>query len=185
VILNALGLVAFVVFCMVLGYSIIKLKHAWYASAWRPLAPIISGTVRPNGGDTTWLIGTWKGKPIHARMTPRARDSDSDTYQSFFAVGVVELDGATNWDCEPATGLTSTDPEIRRRLHDAGIAERVQAVGSCMVAYDHQARTLFIGQDMHPRWCPRREEFVVLLDLATDLAIINARVNRREKAVRI
>ena len=177
-ILDALGLIAFVICCMVLGYTIIKLKHARYARAWRPLAPVIGGTVRrePNGGDTTWLIGTWKGNQIHARMTPQVRDPDSDVYQSFFAVGVVELEGAASWDA--TSGLTSDDSEIRRRLDDAGVVERIQAVGYYGVKFDHRARSLFIEQNMHPAWCPRREQFVVLLDLATDLATINAQVNR-------
>jgi hypothetical protein len=179
-ILSALGLVAFVAACFVVGLGVNKLKHARFVRAWQPLVPVIGGTVHQDplgGGASSWLVGTWKGYVVHARMSPDTRSTEASNYRSMFAVGVAEVDGSAHWRAD--SRVRSDDPVIQRQLGEAGVLERMRAAVVQEAMFDRHARTLFIEEDVYPAWCPHRERFIALLDLATDLARINAQVNRR------
>jgi hypothetical protein len=180
-IVTVLGLVVFVYACYRVGLVLNRFKHRRFVRVWQPLIGIINGTVHEDpqgGGATSWLAGQWKGYTIHASMTPNVRSFGYQHHENRFAVGVAEQDGRANWRTI-GRDVSSDDRALEEALRRDGLVRRLEAVGCSSAHFDRHLRYIFINEDTVPEWIPPPERFTVLLDLAVELARINAAANRR------
>jgi hypothetical protein len=193
-VLTVVGLVVFVYLAYRVGKIVNAFKHRGFTRAWQPLVGIIGGKVHEDpqgGGASSWLAGQWKGKTIHARMTPGVRPAtpvgdSSGVLVNQFAVGVAEQKGRSSWTAERGFALTPGAGQIVVKSKDEALAERLRAAGvvalleaaQCGTArFEEHSGYLFVEEDVTPLWIPPPERFTVLLDLAVDLARVQAAVN--------
>jgi hypothetical protein len=191
-ILTVIGLALLLVAAYFVGRVLNQFKHRRFIQAWQPIQPVIDGTVHEDpggGGASSWLVGRWKGRTIHARMTPDVRSGSGDSYshhENRFAVGVADLKGTQDWSVGPSRGtlaLHSDDPLLAERLVNAGALRLVENAGSQTARYSRHERALFLEEDVRPAWIPTEARFRLLLDTAVDLARAheNAAVGRALK----
>lgn len=166
----AAGLVVFVYLAYQAGKVLNRVKHAKFTRVWQPLLLIIGGTVHEDpggGGATSWLVGTYKGRTIHARMAPDVGTQvgiDTVSKENRFAVGVANLPGAQHWRMSyemsvvppgpSAWRIHTDDAGLEDRLRRAGVIELVSPFGQPSVAYNTHEKSLFLEQDIRPHWVP-------------------------------
>lgn len=181
-VLTVIGLIAFVAACVAAGLVLNKFKHRRFTREWQPLIGVIGGEVHEDpqgGGASSWLAGQWKGHTIHARMTPAVREWEWSMHRNLFAVGVAEQDGRLNWRTIAGFSLDMAcdDAAMGERLRQAGVIAKLEQAGRVTAWYERHSRYLFVEEDVAPEWVPPRERFVVLLDLAVELAQLQRQVN--------
>jgi hypothetical protein len=192
--LVVVGLVVFVYLAYQGGKVLNSFKNRGFTRAWQPLVEIINGAVQEDpqgGGASSWLVGQWKGKTIHARMTPNVRSSDSTgdlpgVLQNQFAVGVANQTGRSSWHTDrsfalsPGAGqitVSSKDEALAERLRAAGVVTLLEAAQCAVARFEQHSGYLFVEEEVTPLWIPPPERFIVLLDLAVELARAQAAVN--------
>lgn len=188
------GLVLFVYAAYRVGKIVNGFKHRRFTQDWQPLVAIIGGKVHEDpqgGGASSWLAGRWKGMTIHARMTPEVRrggtaGGSGGALENEFAVGVAEQKGRSSWTAERSSSVSPGGGPIRIASKDAALAERLRAAGVAALLEAAQAATarfephsgyLFVEENVTPLWTPPPERFTVLLDLAVELARVQAAAN--------
>lgn len=177
------GIVGFVYLCYRVGLVINKVKHWRFAREWQPLIGIINGTVHDDpqgGGASSYLVGQWKGETIHAHMSPQVRTYGSDVIENRFSIGVAEQHGHSSWRTVtfPELDLTSDDSAaIADRLRRAGVVALLRNAACVNARFERHSNYLFVEEIVTPLWCPPPERFVVLLDLAVELARAQRDVN--------
>ncbi len=181
-VLTVIGLIAFVALCFAAGLVLNKVKHLRYTRAWQPLIGVIGGTVHEDpqgGGASSWLAGQWKGYTIHARMSPGVRAWEWSIHRNLFAVGVAEQDGRASWRTTGGFSMdvTSEDRGLEERLRGAGVLARLLQASCLDARFERHSRYLFVEEDVAPEWVPPTSRFVVLLDLAVDLAQLQREAN--------
>jgi hypothetical protein len=62
-------------------------------------------------------------------------------------------------------------------LREAGVLALLQGASCVDVRFEHQTRYLYVNEIVTPLWAPPPERFVVLLDLAVELAHVQEGVN--------
>ncbi len=192
-VLAVVGLVVFVYLAYRVGKILNAFKHRRFTQAWQPLIGIVNGKVHEDpqgGGASSWLVGEWKSKTIHARMTPDVRSSDSTgdssgVLENRFAVGVPGQEGRASWSTARGFSLSGTgeitvssaDKALAERLGAAGVVALLEAAQCAGARFDHQSGYLFVEEDVSPLWTPPPARFTVLLDLAVELARLQAAAN--------
>ncbi|MEW5918131.1 MAG: hypothetical protein AB1762_17140 [Gemmatimonadota bacterium] len=179
---TVVGLIVFVYLCYRVGLIINRVKHWRYTRAWQPLVGVIKGTVHEDpqgGGASSYLVGEWKGHAIHARMSPHVTTYGSTVRENRFSVSIPDVDGPASWNTVnfPSLRITSDDMSLAARLRDAGVMELLHNAGSFDVGFEHHSRCLIVNEIVTPLWAPPPERFVVLLDLAVDLARVQRDLN--------
>jgi hypothetical protein len=188
---GAVGLVIFLAFVFGAGLLLSRFKNARYTRSWAELVPVISGVVTNDGGGaaTSWLSGSYRGRPVRAAMVPqRSRYSgESGHHYNYFEVTLLEVAGQHDWSVAYKTPLmgfgaegwhiSAHDPDLAGRLQDAGVIERIAPFGAQEVSYRSHGRQLRYSEDVSPRVAPPPERFVAELELLLALAAINAAVN--------
>ncbi|MCC6317388.1 MAG: hypothetical protein IT361_06800 [Gemmatimonadaceae bacterium] len=182
-----LGVVAFVVLAWRVGLLVNRFKHRRFVRAWQPLVGIIDGVVHEDpqgGGASSYLAGSWKGRTIHARMSPHVRSWEWQHHENRFGVGVANVAGRTSWmttgdarQGERGLGVKSDDHALEERLHAAGVVERLRCIQCHSVHFESFSGYLFLEDTVEPLWAPPPERFVALLDAAVELARIHDQVN--------
>lgn len=189
-VLGAVILAGFLAVLYPAGKLLHRLKHAKFNRDWAPLIPVVGGTVHEDpqgGGATSWLVGTYRGRTIHARMSPDVRPLEVANYENRFAVGVAELDGAAHWRLvhlgaivgvhEAGWKIETDDALLAGRLRGTGILEVLESVGRPDARYNRHERAVFLEVDVRPLRVPPRESFVALLEAAVRVAEVNERLN--------
>lgn len=190
--LTILGLVVFVYLAYRAGKILNAFKHRRFTHAWQPLVGIINGAVHEDpqgGGASSWLAGQWKGNTIHARMTPEVHrggtaGGSAGPLVNEFAVGVADQKGRASWTAERGFALNGKG-DIAINSKDAALAERLRGevvalleAAQCGAArFEHHSGYVFVQEDVTPLWAPPPERFKVLLDLAVEVARVQAAVN--------
>lgn len=186
--ITVVGLIVFVYLCYRAGLIINKIKHWKYTREWQPLIRIIDGTVHQDpqgGGASSYLIGTWKGEAIHARMSPQVRTFGSDVIENRFSLALAGQDGRSSWHTMtfPELDLTSDDdPALAQRLRRAGVVPLLHNAACFNARYEAHTKCLFLEEVVTPLWVPPPQRFIVLLDLAVELARIQRIVNVGQSA---
>jgi hypothetical protein len=181
-IITAVGLIVFVYLCYRVGLIVNKVKHRRFTREWQPLVAVIDGTVHEDpqgGGASSYLVGDWRGHAIHARMSPDVTSYESTVRENRFSIGVADQHGRASWNTLtfPSLRVTSDDALLAERLRDAGVLELLRNAGCFDVRFEHHSHFLFVDEIVTPLWAPPPERFVVLLDLAVDLARVQRDVN--------
>jgi hypothetical protein len=180
--ITVVAIIGFVYLCYRVGLVINKVKHWRFTREWQPLIGIINGTVHEDpqgGGASSYLVGEWKGATIHARMSPQVRTYGSDVIENRFSIGVAEQHGHSSWQTVtfPELALTSDDTALADRLCRAGVVALLRNAACFNARFERHSNYVFIEEIVTPLWCPPPERFVVLLDLAVELAQVQRAVN--------
>lgn len=192
--LTVAGLVVFVYAAYRVGKIVSALKHRRFTQVWQPLAGIIGGKVHEDpqgGGASSWLAGRWKGLTIHARMTPGVRRGGTEggsagALENEFAVGVADQKGRSSWTAERGFSVSSgrgpvkiasKDEALAERLRAAGVPALLEAAQATTARFDHHSGYLFVEEYVTPLLIPPPERFTVLLDVAVELARLQASAN--------
>ncbi|MEZ5402785.1 MAG: hypothetical protein R2729_24125 [Bryobacteraceae bacterium] len=158
------GVVLAIALACVLAAGIVfnRWKNARFARVWKPLQPIIGGTVVEDGGGaaTSWLTGTYRGRRVAASITPGRNRYEHDTgfRYNYFDVTWLDVPGAVAW--------THRDHPEAARI--------VAALGQAEARYDPSAQTLTIIQEMGDEWVPSPAHFEAMLNALVRLAEIHA-----------
>ncbi len=166
-------LAVFLVFVFALGYVIYKFKNRRFTRAWAPLVPLVQGKVTGDGGGgaTSWLSGTYRGKPVRATMIPHRNQysGESGSYYNHFEVALLDVAGRLDWNAEVKTAIlgfgrtgwtiTADDPALVARLEAAGVLSLVARFGEPTVVYQARAKTLQYSEDVTPQWTPAPARF--------------------------
>ena len=182
---SVLGLVVFLFLAYQAGKLLNTFKHRRFTKAWKPLIGIVNGEVHEDplgGGASSWLLGQWKGTTIHARMTPAVRTAQASNHENQFAVGVPEQDGRLNWRADrrgftTSLDVISDDRALEDRLRDAGVLELLNRAKCRTAHFDRSSRYVFVEENVAPLWIPPPERFIVLLDVAVELARVQSTAN--------
>ena len=202
--LGAIGLVLFLAVVFAAGYVFYRFKNARLASEWGPLVAMVNGKVVGDGGGgaTSWLVGTYKGRPIQASIVPdhNMYSSLTDTGSSpserynYFEVALTDVPGAADWRIahgqktlgigQEGWRLQSADPAVEAGLTAANVVALVAAQGTPprhmnlpIVQYQRSQGQLLYRADVSPRRAPTPEQFGQLVDMLLQLMEVNARVN--------
>ncbi len=195
----------FLVFVFAAGVVLYKFKNMRFSKAWQPLVPIINGRVQGDGGGaaTSWLVGAYKAKAVHARMSPNANDvgrsGSSTTGFAYNAFEIVMRDvaGAQDWSMSyhaPYVGsgtlqwrIITKDVALQQRLHEQGVvamiaslghpSSSITAAGLPVMSYSARDQQLCYREDCGPDWLPVPERFREELETVLRVADINAQVN--------
>jgi hypothetical protein len=187
------------------GVLLYKFKNMRFVKAWQPLVPIIGGSIRGDGGGaaTSWLSGTYKGKDVHASMSPNANDSGrSGSTMTGFAFNAFELilrdvPGTQDWSITyhiPLLGgagqewrISTKDTALQERLQAQGIVNLVASLGYPSAAavgaglpvlrYTAREAQLHYREDAGSEWLPTPDRFREELETLLRVASINAQVN--------
>jgi hypothetical protein len=202
ILIGAAILIPFLIVVFAAGLVLNRFKNRKFAAAWRPLVPVIGGTVVDDGGGaaTSWLTGRFEGRPVHASMTPnRNRTSEGGglTY-NYFDVALNDVPGRIGWQIRYAAGgvlpfgkaswyVEADDPAVAERLLRAGVLEMVRPLAEARaipptlatVRYDRGGATLTYCEDAGAQWIPSPERFREQLALLLRLASVNADINPR------
>jgi hypothetical protein len=187
-IVTFIGIVVFVYLCYRVGLLINKVKYWRFTRAWQPLIEVVNGTVHEDpqgGGASSYLVGEWKGFAIHARMSPQVRTYGSDVIENRFVVGVAQQEGRASWRTVmfPELDLTSdSDPALAHDLRRAGVIALLQNAACSSARFEAHTNYLFLDEIVTPLWVPPPERFVVLLDVAVELARVQRDVNAAPNA---
>ena len=158
-------------------------KNRRFATAWAPLVPLINGTVHnDNGGAaTSWLIGTYQGKHVKARIIPgRNRHIEGNDRYNYFDVALLDVPGQQNWRIVYQTALLglghtgwdikTEDQSLRVRLEEMDIMAELARLGTPTIEYSAREHTLLYSEDITPRWVPVPERFQEVLEILLRLA---------------
>lgn len=195
--LGIVSLAVFLVFIFVFGYSISKFKNTRLASAWGPLAGLINGQVTGDGGGaaTSWLSGTYRGRPVVAALSPNLNQHDEGGAKyNYFEVALTELPGRHDWSVayahrvlgigQSGWQVKAEDPALAEALRASAIESLVAPFGETAshlmrptLEYNRRERALRYRTDITPRVAPTPEQFTQLLEMLLSAAEINARLN--------
>jgi hypothetical protein len=191
-VVGVVGLSVFLVLAYAGGRLINAGRHRRFTRDWQPLVPVIGGTVHEDpggGGASSWLVGSFGGRTIHASMSPDIRRGEDSGYENRFSQGVAELDGHESWYLShhaPLFGsgagewsIQAKEDSLAQRLTDAGVIDIARTVGPSTVSFDPHGRILRVEQDIRPLRVPSDARFRQLLDVALQLAVVNERTNAR------
>lgn len=204
IVLGVIGLVVLLAAALGIGLVYYRFKQARFVRAWAPLIELVNGRVRDSegGSDSSWLSGTYQGRPIEAAMIPgrnvHATTSGSDdaggwTY-NYFDVALTGVTGAHDWRVEctrsalnrgqQGWNVVAGAPALQAALEQAGIISLVAALGEPpshwqmpVVEYSHQRRTLRYQADAGKGWLPTKERLRAQLDLLLKLDDLNRQLN--------
>lgn len=199
---GAIGLAIFLVVVFVGGYLLYKFKNARLTNAWGPLVAMVDGKVVGDGGGaaTSWLTGTYKGRPIQASMVPGRNqyssigDNTSNAKYNYFDVALAAIPGKHDWNIQydrsylgvGKTGwrISSRDAALEAALNAAGLLPLIESFGTPpgfyslpTVQYSAREQLLRYGGDNGRQWTPTPEQFVAQLEMLRQLAAINERLN--------
>ena len=96
---GAIGLVIFLVAIAIAGYFLYKFQNARLTNAWGPLVGLVNGKVVGDGGGaaSSWLSGTYQGRPVVAKLAPNINAHSSDgsggIKYNYFDVALTETPG--------------------------------------------------------------------------------------------
>ncbi|HYD51225.1 MAG TPA: hypothetical protein VEA99_01310, partial [Gemmatimonadaceae bacterium] len=171
-----------------------KIKNRRFTRAWQPLLPTLQGAEilpdRGGGAASSWLTGTYRGRPVFAQMTPdvgHGGTSDTAGYENRWDTGLRDLTGGHDWSVQWSTAILgigttgwsfrSDDPALAARLERSAVRALADSLGRGRIAYSARARTLVLHQDIRPLWVPPpdrfRHELDVLLRMADEVAPLN------------
>lgn len=184
-------LIIFLVLVFVAGKLLNEFKNRRFTKAWAPLVPLINGTITHDGGGaaTSWLTGTYRGRPVRASMTPdRNRYYDETGFKyNYFDVALLEVAGKQDWSFvhkSPILGIgqhewkiETQDETLAERLRQAGLYDALRGLSSPTLSYKARERTLLYTKDVTPRWTSTPEEFTQELDILLQVAKINTEAN--------
>lgn len=172
-------LAVFLVCVFAAGLLLRRVKNARFARAWRPLVPVIGGTVVADGGGSasSSLTGRYRGRAVCATMAPqRNRYHDETAFRfNYFDLALLETPGKADWHLKSRP--RSPDSALAQRLHDAGAMAILASIGPAEVAYNARRRTLTLVQEPGPEWVPSPPRFEAQLNVLLRLAELNAAVN--------
>lgn len=184
-------LAIFLIFVFALGKLINVVKNARFTRAWAPLIPILQGKVTGDGGGaaTSWLTGTYRGRPVRASMTPNRNQYQGETghYYNYFDVALLDVPGSGSWSVEYRTGvwglvqegwhIEAKDAALKSRLERSDLLSLLTRFGAPTVRYEARSGALLYSEDVTPLWIPLPERFQQELELLLELAALNAEVN--------
>lgn len=194
---GVIGLILFLAVGLVGGYVLYRFKNRQLTNAWEPLVALVNGKVVGDGGGgaTSWLSGTYKGRPVVASLSPNINQHQEGGFRyNYFDVALGETPGQHDWNIEytrSVLGVGKTGWRVRSRdaaletaLIAAGVADLVAPFGETpshfmrpTLEYNRHERLLRYRTDITPRVAPTPDQFTRLLDLLLQLAEVNARVN--------
>jgi hypothetical protein len=199
ILFGAAILIPFLIAVFAAGLVLNRFKNRRFHAAWRPLVPVIDGTVVDDGGGaaSSWLTGTFEGRRVHASMTPnRSTVPGSALKYNYFELAVGELAGEHNWRVEytlPTFGFGSGEWRIiadelplAQRLERAGVLDIVAGMQAGArpasptlpaVNYLKNAATLTYCEDVGGGWTPAPDRFRHQLALLIQLAAIHTQMN--------
>ena len=199
--LGAIVLVPFLVFIFVAGYFIYKFKNARLTNAWGPLVGLVNGKVVGDGGGGTssWLSGTYQGRPVVAKLAPNINESTTDSTSTgvkynYFDVALTGVPGRHNWAVDygrrvlgvgqSGWRVETKDGALQAALAAAGVTDLVAPFGQPPqhfhlppVQYSRGEQTLRYRADITPALAPTPQQFGQMVELLARLAVINAQVN--------
>jgi hypothetical protein len=196
-ILGAAILIPFLIAVFAAGVLLNRFKNRRFHAAWRPLVPVIDGTVVDDSGGgaaSSWLTGTFQGRRVHAKMAPNLnRSIEGGLKYNRFEVAVDDVPGGSDWQVQYYTSfagvgregwhLEATDASVRERLERSGVLETVKAraggVVTALPTVDYRKResTLVYIEDAGPAWTPSPDRFRDQLALMMELVRLNAEAN--------
>ena len=189
--LGVIVLVPFLVFIFVAGYFIYKFKNARLASAWGPLVGLVNDvTIAGDGGGgaSSWLTGTYRGRPIAAKLAPKLnKHEDGGDHYNYFDVALRQAPGKVDWNVgynrailgmgQSGWQVKAKDATLEAALRAAGVAALVAPFGETLT-YSAREQLLRYQTDITPRVAPMPQEFTALLDMLFQVDEINRRVNQ-------
>jgi len=198
--LGAIVLVPFLVFIFVAGYFIYKFKNRRLTAAWGPLVALVNGQVVGDGGGaaSSWLRGTYQGRPVVAKLAPNLNESTTDGSSgikyNYFDVALTGVPGHHNWAVDfrrSVLGVGKTgwhvetkDGALQGALEAAGVIDLIAPFGQPPqhlhlppVQYSRSEKTLRYRADISPALASSPQQFGQMVAMLTQLAEINARVN--------
>jgi hypothetical protein len=188
-------LIPFMVGVFALGWAINRFKNRRFVTAWRPLVPLIGGTVVEDGGGaaTSWLTGRFEGHRVYASMIPdRNRSQDGGFKYHHFEAALQDVPGRVDWQVEYKAGLLgfgkeswqlqAEDPAVADRLLRAGVIELIRPLAEARavppalptVKYLRRDATISYSEDSGTTWIPSPDRFREQLALLVRLAQLNA-----------
>lgn len=197
ILLGVGGLIIFLAIAGVGGYIFYKFQNARLTDAWGPLVGLVNGQVTGDGGGaaSSWLSGTYQGRPIVAKLAPNLNQhEDGGSKYNYFEVALTETPGAHDWAVEYAhrvLGLgraewrvVTKNPTLQTALEAAGVIDLVAPFGQPpghfvmpTVAYNHREASLRYRADISPAVAPTPQQFEQMMALLVRLAAVNAQVN--------
>lgn len=197
--LGVIVLVPFLVFIFVAGYFIYKFKNARLASAWGPLVGLVNDvTIAGDGGGgaSSWLTGTYRGRPIAAKLAPKLnKHEDGGDHYNYFDVALRQTLGKVDWNVgynrailgmgQSGWQVKAKDATLEAALRAAGVAALVAPFGETpahfigeSLTYSAREQLLRYQTDVTPRVAPTPQEFTAMLDMLFQVDEINRRVNQ-------
>ena len=198
-ILGVIVLVPFLVFIFIAGYFIYKFKNARLTRAWGPLLGLVNdGKVAGDGGGgaSSWLTGTYRGRPIAAKIAPNLNKyEDGGDHYNYFDVALRQTPGKHDWAIDYNRAVLGVgqngwqvktkDPVLEAALRAAGIAALVAPFGETpahfpdgSLAYSAREQLLRYQADITPAVAPTPQAFTAMLDMLFKVDEINRQVNQ-------
>jgi hypothetical protein len=189
------GIAVLAVF-LVVAYAIGKagawFKNRNFTSAWAPLLPVLGDArITSDGGVavTSRLSGTYRGKNVHALMTPNVSHEYAPSRNgNVFSVAIENVPGAEDWSIvwrvglpvvgTPSWAVQPADTPLAQRLASAGVVEQIDKFGRSSTHYTVQNQTLEWSAYIEPRMILPPDEFRHVLDALLALVAITGTVNQ-------
>lgn len=199
--LGVCSLSIFIPFIIVMGYFIYKFKNARLTNAWGPLVALVNGKVVGDGGGGTssWLSGTYQGRPVVAKLAPNLNESTTDGTSSgvkynYFDVALTGVRGRQQWAVDYSYGvlglgrtgwhIQTKDSALQAALEAAGVIDLVANFGrpphhlhQPPIEYSRSEESLRYRADIAPAVALTPQQFELVVALLIRLAEINGQVN--------
>jgi hypothetical protein len=190
-VIGTIGLVIFLIVVLLAALLLSRFRNARFAKAWASLVPIVRGTITGDGGGaaTSWLSGTYRGRPVRASMIPgRNRYTESSEHRyNHFDVALLDVAGRRDWSIgyhptmlglgKAKWQIEADDAALVERLRNRGLVDAVARLGQPTISFRAREGALQLSEDAGPHWIPPPERFEEELALLIELVAINAEVN--------
>jgi hypothetical protein len=195
--LGGVILAVFLIVVFVAGYFLYKFKNARLASAWGPLVALVNGQITGDGGGgaTSWLTGTYRGRPVIASLSPNINQHDEGgSKYNYFEVALPQTPGKHDWSVaynRAVLGVGQNGWQVKAEDAALAAALRATAVESLVapfgetpthfmrpsLEYSRRERLLRYRTDITPRVAPTPEQFTQLMDMLLSAAAVNEQLN--------
>lgn len=184
------ALLVFLVAVFAIGFGIARFQKARHQRAWRPLLPMVGGTVASGiGPGSSVMRGTHRGRTVIATATPGSSlgpSDDATVRYNRFVVRLFGVEGAGAWRVMPGRDgwvVKTDDHDLGARLHRAGVIALAEELRLPQddplpgLAFDPKERFLELNADAGDAIVPTLAGFEALLGALDRLTAMNTATN--------